>query len=482
MKQLGQKLNADHDSMGDDSYAGSDSRGSDYAYNLKRWLFQAETVFEEETSEEFPGEWPIHTQIEPTSWPPTGLQDLPVRYYCSPLPSLQVSPVRSAASPGKPAAIDQAQPGNMVNAESKKESLGDKSRMISIPNVTLIPALRESSAANNTVITREEKQHEKLDAESTVLFQVITIAEVRHAMKTLESGYQYFDFKQNDVFDVIQETQMSFLVIRSKLPSIIGWIERRYARRIDAATSGIPPHIPADTIHPLLQESLMNILSAVKLLVQNLKDWYHGYAHNDEVWSAYRLVRLAFSRTKTDFGIIKRDGLRWELALDLMGAFQWNASSYDACLRAFDDSLPQIRDLVVVIADHLGEEELTAKIQLQRQRVYRSRDAALDALHQAIVTCEELNDAAAVRELERNNAISEAQSDLPSNILDNFEKNLIKEMTASLVETVVSPPTEAVLRRERDEQRRRLQAHIDRETHSQKDNLMPRRQRDEPQR
>lgn len=44
---MNRKLDADRDSVANDTYAGSDSGSSDYAYNVKQWLLSAETAFEE---------------------------------------------------------------------------------------------------------------------------------------------------------------------------------------------------------------------------------------------------------------------------------------------------------------------------------------------------------------------------------------------------------------------------------------------------
>ena len=52
--------------------------------------------------------------------------------------------------------------------------------------------------------------------------------------------------------------------------------------------------------------------------------------------------------------------------------------------------------------------------------------------------------AAAVRELEQNSTISEAQSDLLETILDNFEKRLSDEVAVSPAESPVQPNNEAI--------------------------------------
>jgi hypothetical protein len=49
---LNQKLDADRDSVANDTYAGSEAGSSDYAYNMKQWLLSAETAFEEVATED----------------------------------------------------------------------------------------------------------------------------------------------------------------------------------------------------------------------------------------------------------------------------------------------------------------------------------------------------------------------------------------------------------------------------------------------
>ena len=387
IKQLGQKLNTDRESMVDDSYIGSDSGGSDYAYNIKQWLLRAETVFEDPMAEESPREQvttkavkrPLDNKIDDMYEPGAS--------YHTPRLSPEVSPDRSLASSGKPAALEQSQSQDIVNTGSEKCTLQNMDRA----NFDFSGAnfqFSGSSPVNSAVFPGDAKHHDEFDATSLILYHVSTIHGYAYDRPLhFEDGWPHLFPEYNDILGVIREKGRSLLVKRIEIPWIIGWVATAHTRKVDVNTTMMPPLISGDDVESQIEISVKKTIDAIRLLFEKLTYWVHRQVANEEASDAYVRLIYEFRLFEGAVKFLGYDPGVFGRTLDLMRPFIKDVLSQDASPEAYRDVMIWIRQLNATVARQFHVEdymELPVEMQLQGQRLYISQLTALNDMHRAI--------------------------------------------------------------------------------------------------